>query len=131
MRINFKQIIIFLLFVIFSINFFEAIFGEEDHFYIFTLIIYLLFLYTSFRLFWLLATPLDNKIIYKNDIQKVIPKGICPLCKSNFISSNMLKIGYRKRHWAIDYRIIYIRYATSCSELFTRIYICNECGKTI
>lgn len=129
MRINFKQIITLLLFLIIPIDFIESLYGVGVNLNITTLMLCLLFLYACFRAFWLLATPLENKIIFKNDIQKVIPKGICPLCKSNFISSNMLKIGYRKRHWAIGYMIFYISYSTSCSELFTHINICNECTK--
>jgi hypothetical protein len=127
MKINGKQIIALLLYSPILYSLFKDVYEKGSNITFILSLIYLFFLYLVFRSIWILATPLDNKINFKNNVAKVISGGICPFCRQNDVSTNKLKIGYRKRLWSFGYKIIYFSYSTTCHELFTRIYICNPC----
>lgn len=127
MKVNWKQIIALLLYSPLLYALFKDVYEKGNNITIILSLIYLFFLYLIVRSIWLLATPLDTKIIFKKDVSKIISNGICALCNKNSISLNMLKIGYRKRYWTFGYKVIYFSYSTTCSELFTRIHICDSC----
>jgi hypothetical protein len=128
-KVNLKQIVNLLFFSPLIFSLFIYIYKRGYEIRIALLLIYILFLYLVIRSLWLLATPKNDTLKYKEKAIKLQANDICPLCSLNRLSNNQLKIGYRKRYWEFEDRFTSFSYATSNAELFERINICTQCSE--
>ncbi|MGD0036318.1 MAG: hypothetical protein ABSC53_03390 [Bacteroidota bacterium] len=88
-----------------------------------------LFLYFSIRLLFITGNMKDDKVIFKTHVQPLIEERICPFCKSNHFVNETTKVGYRKPHLYIAYKIFWIEWRRTVDELSVWLPICEECRR--
>jgi hypothetical protein len=122
--INIRQLIIIVLYILFSFTFLIFPQGSAK---IQGLIVFLLFTPLFIKLIWLLADPKDNSLLFKENISESIEKGACPFCKSHKVNGDKLRVGYRKALWEIYYKVFFIEYSKDYLQLTATLPICFKC----
>ena len=124
-RLNFPQVLFSLLgggltlFLLWAQAGNPSIFGLGVTFFI---------AYWTFRLFYVMATPIDEEVLLNSQTKDSLTKGICPLCKIEPSSTNTIKVGYKRGQYRnTKYYIFMIQWTHSIHQIFLRIPICEHC----
>ena len=112
MKINYRQIIVLSIWIIFVL---ALIILPKANAKLLGVIYASLFSLLFFRIYWSLGIPKDEGIDFKEYIQNKINNKFCPFCE-NRIGDFSIKVGYTKRFWNINHKIIYISYSFEHKE---------------
>lgn len=86
--------------------------------------------YWTVGLFYVTATPIDDKILHTPGTQEAILKNTCPFCGTEPISSYTLKVGYKRGQYSdFKYMLIWIQWRHSRREIYARLGICESCRR--
>lgn len=124
-KLNFPQVFFSLLGGGLTLSLLWAQSGNRS---IFGFGITLFVVYWTVRLFYVMATPIDEEILLNTQTKNSLTKGICPLCNIEPLSTNTIKVGYKRGQYTdTKYYIIWIQWSHSFREIYSRIPICERC----